>query len=103
MPNIFADIPPLLPEELLETLVQNTHIRIERIVSKGHITPIDEWYDQDENEWVILLKGAARLAFTDQSEVELKEGDFINLPAHLKHRVSWTAQNTETVWLAIFY
>ncbi len=78
-------------------------IRIERIISKGHSSPQSGWYDQDKNEWVLLLKGEAVLLFADESSANLKSGDFINIPAHKKHKVEWTDPDTETIWLAVHY
>jgi cupin 2 domain-containing protein len=102
--NIFKNIPHNLSDELNQTLVKNNKIRIERIVSKGHSSPKDFWYDQEENEWVILLKGKAKIVFKEnlRSQV-LSVGDFLNIPAHTHHRVDWTGPNQETIWLAIFY
>jgi cupin 2 domain-containing protein len=100
--NIFAGIPATLPGELFETLLQNPTIRIERIVSKGHITPDDTWYDQDCGEWVLLVQGKAALLFEDSAEpVELRGGDYLFIPAHRKHRVTWTDPRQESIWLAI--
>ena len=100
--NLFTDLPANLPDELITTLLKAANIRIERIVSHGHASPEGFWYDQDEHEWVIVLKGAARLQFED-SIVELKPGDFVNIPAHKKHTVVWTTPDELTVWLAVFY
>lgn len=100
--NLFADLPENLPDELLTPLLEATNARIERIVSHGHVSPEGFWYDQDENEWVIVLKGAATLRFED-SVVEMKPGDFVNIPAHRKHRVEWTTPDELTIWLAVFY
>ena len=91
-----------LPAEVFETLAEAAHCRIERIVSEGHTSPIYEWYDQDQSEWVLLLQGAARLEFEDRM-LELVPGDYVNIPAHLKHRVSWTTPNQRTIWLVVFY
>src|SRR6187401_2221777 len=102
MSNLFAHIPAALPDEITETLVPAKHVRIERIVSCGHPSPEEHWYDQEENEWVLVIQGAARLQFTDES-VELKPGDWINIPARRKHRVDWTAPDVPTIWLAVFY
>jgi cupin 2 domain-containing protein len=100
--NLFAHIPADLPEELLETLWQNTGLRIERIVSRGHRTPPGQWYDQETDEWVVLLTGAARLRLADRDDrVEMKPGDYLFLPAHLRHQVEWTDPGQDTVWLAI--
>lgn len=102
--NLFAGIPADLPQELMETLAGSGRVRIERIVSRGHASPPGFWYDQDEHEWVALLKGRASLRFEKGDRLlELGEGDFVNIPAHERHRVEWTASDTETVWLAVFY
>jgi cupin 2 domain-containing protein len=100
--NLIADLPAGLPEELFETLSENRYVRIERIVSHGHASPPDFWYDQPQHEWVVLLKGAAKLRFEDQT-IELNPGDFINIPAHKRHRVEWTTPSEPTVWLAVHY
>lgn len=100
--NLFTDLPANLPDELLTTLLNAAKIRIERIVSHGHSSPDGFWYDQDVHEWVIVVKGAARLQFEDRI-VALKPGDFLNIPAHKKHRVEWTTPDEPTIWLAVFY
>ena len=99
--NLFADLPRQLPDELFTTLLEAVHVRIERIVSHGHVSPAGFWYDQDEHAWVIVLKGAARLRFED-GMVEMRPGDFITIPAHQKHRVEWTTPEEPTIWLAVF-
>jgi len=100
--NIYAHLANAFPEEIFETLVQTENIKIERIISKGQSSEDDFWYDQDQSEWVLLLKGQARLEFEDEM-IDLKAGDYINIDAHKKHRVEWTTPDEETVWLAIFY
>ena len=100
--NLFADMPATLPQELFTTLVDSPHVRVERIVSYGNSSPDGFWYDQTHDEWVIVLQGAARLRLEDRI-VELKAGDFLNLPAHTKHRVEWTTPEEPTIWLAIRY
>lgn len=100
--QLFQDIPLDLPEELIETILVSDRLRIERIVSKGHCSEPDFWYDQAENEWVLLIQGEAKLELENEI-MHLQVGDYVHLPAHLKHRVAWTAPNQETIWLAIFY
>ena len=100
--NLFDNLPTSIPNELIQVIAGNHHVRIERIVSHGHVSPDGFWYHQDENEWVIVLKGAARLRFDDRS-VDLKPGDFVNIPAHKKHRVEWTTSDEPTIWLAVFF
>jgi len=101
--NIFKEIPSDLRAEVLETLVTSKNIRIERIISKGNSSPPDFWYDQDENEWIILLKGSAKLLFDDGMIIELNPGDYVNIPSNKKHRVDWTTPDEETICLAVFY
>jgi cupin 2 domain-containing protein len=102
--NLFAHLPTTLPEELVTVLAESRHVRIERIVSTGHGSPAGFWYDQEEHEWVVVLKGEARLVFAgDQEPIHLKPGDQTLIPAHRKHRVEWTTPNEPTLWLAVFY
>jgi len=102
--NLFADLPPNLPTELITTLLEAPNVRIERIVSRGHDSSDGFWYDQDQHEWVLVLKGAARLRFEDnEPAVEMKPGDFVNIPAHRRHRVEWTTPDESTIWLAVHY
>ena len=100
--NIFDELPQHLPKELVQTLIRAANVRIERIISHGHASPADFWYDQPQHEWVIVLKGAARIQFED-AMVEMKPGNFMNIPAHKRHRVEWTTPDEPTVWLAVHY
>lgn len=101
--NIFNNIPEKISEELFEDIVVSQGVRIERILSQGHVSPAQGWYDQSENEWVIVLQGSGRLEFDNGQEQLLTKGDFINIPKHTKHRVVWTDPQQVTVWLAVFY
>ena len=100
--NLFADIPSALPEEFIQILWQTPHLKFERIVSRGHATPSGQWYDQDTDEWVVLLQGAAGLRIEGRDDlIEMKPGDYLLLPARTRHRVEWTAADADTIWLAI--
>ena len=101
--SLLAHLPEQLPEELVEVLTSGTHVRIERIVSHSHVSPPGFWYDQEWDEFVVLMAGAARLEFEDSESVELRPGDYLVLPAHRRHRVSWTDAQQATVWLAVHY
>ena len=103
MDNVLDNLPASLPEELVETLLTGGQFRLERIVSRGHASPPDFWYDQAEPEWVVVLAGAARLRFDDGGQVELAPGSCVNIPARRRHRVEWTDADRPTVWLAIHY
>ncbi len=88
----------------METLIQSGDVRIERIVSQGHASPAGFWYDQSEHEFVILLKGSARLRIEGEPTARLlSPGDFVNIPAHQRHRVDATDADQATIWLAVFY
>ncbi|RCS50655.1 cupin domain-containing protein [Bremerella cremea] len=102
--NLLDDLPEELPQELIQVLVQQGNIRIERIVSHGHASPEGFWYDQPEHEFVVVLSGSAQLKIAGESAArQLAPGDFVNIPAHQKHRVDATDANAPTIWLAVFY
>lgn len=101
--NLFDDIPEDLPEELIQPLFSTSNVRIERIVSLGHASPEGFWYDQETHEWVLLVKGAARLMFEGEGPIDLRPGSFVNIPAHKRHRVEWTDPDQPTIWLAIHH
>ena len=87
--NLFADLPGHLPAELTTVLMDTGRVRVERIVSRGHASPPGFWYDQDRDEFVLLVSGAARLLFEDDpGPVELRPGDYVTIPAHRRHRVA---------------
>lgn len=101
--NILDGIPAMLPEEMVTVLHGREGLRVERIVSWGHASPPDFWYDQDEDEWVLLLEGSAAIEFEGQPEpVELCRGSYLNILAHARHRVAWTHPTERTMWLAVF-
>lgn len=79
-------------------------MRIERIVSTGQVAAEGEWYDQASDEFVLVVAGAARLRIEGEPEDrKLDEGDWILLPAHCCHRVTWTRADPPTVWLAVHF
>jgi cupin 2 domain-containing protein len=101
--NIYQQLPNNLPDECFKVLLSQSNVRIERIVSQGHSSPVEKWYDQSEHEWVIVLQGSAVIEYQDGEPITLNVGDYLYLPAHLKHRVASTIEDTHTVWLAIFW
>jgi cupin 2 domain-containing protein len=102
--NIFGDLPSHAPEEFFETVLQAAGFRMERIVSMGHATPAGEWYDQEADEWVLLVRGSAGLRIEGEEEIlTLRPGDHLLLPARMRHRVEWTDSATATVWLALHF
>ena len=104
MDNLFANLPIDLSTEVTESLLNSPVVRIERIVSQGQSSADGDWYDQEEHEWVVVLQGKAQLRFEDDNQLlNLEPGDYLNIPAHRRHRVEWTATDQATVWLAVFY
>jgi cupin 2 domain-containing protein len=102
--NLLTGLAPLQAEERIEPLAGAAGVRIERIVSTGQASPSGFWYDQPGDEFVVLLAGAARLRFEDgdvERDLELGPGDWVEIPAHVRHRVEWTQTDPPTVWLAV--
>lgn len=101
--NLFTDLPDAMAAEIFTTLLARPGCRIERIVSHGQTTPADTPYDQPHDEWVLLLRGTARLWLEGTGEHLLEAGSHLLIPAGTRHRVLWTAPDLPTVWLAIHF
>jgi cupin 2 domain-containing protein len=102
--SLFDAIPSTVQEELFQTLAESDSIRIERIISDGHVTPPGEWYDQKWDEWVLLVSGEAILLFDGDAAAQvLKPGDHVMIPAGCRHRVERTDTRQKTIWLAVHY
>lgn len=101
--NIFDKVNVDKNNEEYITLLRDKSVRIERIVSNGQKSEENFWYEQDENEFILVLEGDAILEFEDKGEVELKKGDFLDIKAREKHRIKYTSTSQPTIWLAIFY
>lgn len=100
--NVFNNLPAGPVDEWFDTLARLGQFRVERIVSAGHRTPEGEWYDQEWDEWVMIVRGEAKLRMADPEEIHhLLPGDWISLPAHRRHRVEWTHPDQQTIWLAV--
>ena len=97
--NIFDGLPQSGGEEEFLELFANRAVRIERIVSRSHRSPAGFWYDQDEDEWIMMVRGSAKLEFAGGEFVEIKAGDYLLIPEHAQHRVAET--EAETIWLAV--
>lgn len=101
--SLLHDLPTSLGEERFDVMLETPVLRLERILSYGHATPEGQWYDQDWDEWVMLLQGRAGLLIEGRDEMVLQAGDHIWLPAHCRHRVVWTESRVITVWLALHF
>lgn len=101
--NIF-ELPGELPrQEITNLLLENESVRIEQIISAGQMSPDGFWYDQSEQEWVLLLQGTARLEFADGNIKQLEVGEHLLIPAHVRHRVAYTSKQPPCIWLCVFY
>ena len=99
--NIF-NLPESLPDkELFGILHDNENVKIERIISTGQTTPPGQWYDQEQDEWVILLQGEAELSYADGSKIKLRAGNYVFIAARQKHRVEYTSCELPCIWLAV--
>ncbi len=103
--HILADLPAAATQEQFDSLLQTPGLHLERIVSPpGHCTPEGEWFDQARDEFVLVLQGRGALVFEErEGETVLNPGDYLRLPAGVRHRVSWTDAQAPTVWLALHY
>lgn len=101
--NLLHDHPTKLAAEDVSTLLTRPGLRIERIISTGQASPPEFWYDQDEDEFVIVLTGAAGVRFEGQTDIHvMRAGDWVEIPAHARHQVAWTSTEEPTIWLAVF-
>lgn len=103
MENLLRHIPKDVPDELIFTLAESDTVRIERIVSTGQASPEGFWYDQEWDEFVLVVQGAAGLEVDGEPERALKPGDWLVIPSHVRHRVTWTQADPPTVWLAVHH
>ena len=102
--NLFSGITTEIPQEISEVILKTSAFHLERIISAGQATPPGQWYDQETQEWVVLLTGAAALLFEGEDRVRIMHpGDYLLIPAHCRHRVEWTDPGQKTVWLALHF
>jgi len=102
--NLFQDLPAsTLHKEVFEDILKSPAFRLERIVSQGHASPEGFWYQQLEAEWAAVIEGSARLRFEDGTIYPMSRGDYVLIPAGVRHRVDWTDPGTPTIWLAIHF
>lgn len=101
--NIFSIPESASAEEIFNLLLKGHNIKIEQIISSGQTSPAAGWYDQKENEWVLLLDGRAKLKFENKGITTLKKGDYLLIPAHCRHKVIYTSTRPKCIWLAVFF
>lgn len=101
--NIYNNIIEDYQNEIFDNLLVKPNVRIERIVSNGQSSESNFWYDQDENEWLLLLKGEAEIEYESGEIIKLEKGDYEFIPKNRKHRVNYTSNEETTIWLAVFF
>ncbi len=102
--NIFNKLPSAKKGEVFEKMISRKGVKIERITSLGQVTPPGRWMKSRRNEWVILLKGKAKLRFRGTGQIlEMKPGNHVFIPAGTSHRVEWTAPSEKSVWVAVLF
>jgi cupin 2 domain-containing protein len=98
--NLFTDLESPDGSERFDNILKRKDVRIERIVSKGHVSDPGFWYEQAWDEWVLVVSGSAVLEF-DNDCLKMMAGDHVLIPAFKCHRVKSTSLTDPTVWLAI--
>lgn len=99
MTNLFTHNTNNLSSELFDTLLQTNKVHIEKITSHGQVS--HTWYEQDRDEWVVLIEGEGHLLFEDGHEVHLQKGEHIYIEKMKKHKVIYTS--SPSIWLAIHF
>ena len=88
-------------DEVFETLLSKGDLRIERIVTLTPYSAPGDWYEEETDEWVVLLTGSAEIEYRTGEKVRMTAGDPLFIPARKKHRVSWSAPGERCIWLAV--
>lgn len=102
--NLFHNLPLDRSAEVVDLLHQRAGLKIERIISNGQASPPGFWYDNPQEEWVLLLSGAAALTLEGKAAQHIMHpGDWLHIPAHCRHRIEWTDAGQPTVWLAVHH
>ncbi len=93
--NIYDYVSPQ-SGETITTLLEHKNVKINRIVSSSDLEPIE--YIQEEDEWLIVIEGEARLRI-DNEDKTLRKGDTLFIPAKTPHSILNT--ENDTVWLTV--
>lgn len=102
--SLFDGVAKKLSDEQFTDLLSTPGLKIERIVSTGQVTEPDKWLDQAWTEWVLVVSGAAEILFEGEEQLRrLKAGDYLMIPPHRRHRVTWTKEGEPTIWLAVHF
>jgi len=83
--------------ELHDTLLSHRHATINRIISAADFR--SDLYVQEEDEWLVLLEGEAKLLLGEK-EITLKKGETLFIPARQPHCVLHTTEGA--LWLTVY-
>lgn len=101
--NFFNSLNLKSNKEQFTELIKGRSFTAEKIISNGFKSPENKWMSEVNDEWVILLKGRAKLEFESGDIINLKSGDYLRIPAKTKHRVLYTSKKPFCYWLAIHF
>lgn len=102
MKNIYNGFDDSVKKEAEEILFTADNARLVRIKSVGHTSPEGFWYEQEEDEWVMVAGGVGEIEWSGGEKVRLEAGDCLFIPAFKKHRVSYTSDDPPCIWLAVY-
>ncbi len=88
----------------MHELLHTDNLNIKGIISHGGYSgQAGEWYDQDEDEWVMLMQGKAGIEFEGGRVVHMGSGDYLLIHSGERHRVSYTSAQPHCIWLAVHF
>jgi cupin 2 domain-containing protein len=100
--SLVRNLPDATEDERFEELSRAKSFQIERIISAGQVSPPGFWFDQPNEEWVLVVQGRAEISLLDPDEtIHLSIGDWLMIEAHRKHRVEFTSREPLTIWLTV--
>jgi cupin 2 domain-containing protein len=102
--NNFFNYPEInINKEKFVPFLRGEKFVAEKIISNGFKSAGNDWMSEDSDEWVILLKGKAKLELENGEVLNLKPGDSFIIPANTKHKILYTSNKPFCCWLAIHY
>lgn len=87
--------------ECVSELFSGKGFRLERTVSKGHVTPKGQWCREPFDKWLAVIEGEGEIMYEDMSVDLLRRGDHVLIPADTRYRVTMTSHSPECVWLSV--
>jgi cupin 2 domain-containing protein len=102
--NLLQEALPSRGGESERILLEGDRWWLTLINSNEASTPSGEWMSQETFEWVLLLRGSARIRCENPpEEIDLSVGDYWFIPPHRRHRVERTDAELGTLWLTLHW